>query len=58
LLLRNNLNVPKEWRYEAEYKLNYKFTDGEDIVTTAYILATYNIISPKYFNHDPIIRDN
>jgi len=56
-LLRNGIYVPEEWRYESEYKINYKFTDGEDKCTTAFILAAYKAIPPEYFEHDPIIKD-
>jgi hypothetical protein len=37
--------------------INYKFTDGENKCTTAYILACCKIIPPDYFNHDPLIKD-
>ncbi len=56
-LLKNKLEVPEEWRYDPEYKINYNFTYGNAILTTSFILAIYKVIPPKYFEHDPNIKD-
>jgi len=57
LLLRKGIDVPEQWRYDPEYKLNYILNYEKDIVTTAMVLATYKIIPPTYFEHDPLIKD-
>jgi len=41
--------VPEKWRYDPEYIIDYNFSDGRDKCTTAYILAVYKVIPPKYF---------
>jgi len=56
-LLRKNLDVPEIWRYEPEYKINYKFDNKESNLTTAQILAVLKIIVPEYYNHDPLLKD-
>ena len=50
MLIKNNINVPDEWLYEPEYKIN-------NDKTTAMKLAEYNIDIPKYWEHDPELKD-
>ena len=50
MLIKNNINVPDEWLYEPEYKIN-------NDTTTAMKLAEYNIDIPKYWEHDKLLTD-
>jgi len=58
LLLKRKFEVPDEWKYDPEYLIKHRFSDHYNYVTTAFILAVNKTIPPKYFNHDPIIRDH
>ncbi len=58
ILLKKKLEVPEYWRYDPEYIINYRFSNGTCDATTAYILVCHNITPPEYFYHNPAITCN
>jgi len=63
-LIENNIEVPEEWRYEPEYRIRYFYLHENKCIekcvyhgTTAMKLARDKIIPPKYFEHDPNIKN-